>query len=81
MTFYLVYMELFLFIYLFIELILNDCSYLAGQYCGCMFNYFSGSMWLGNLFSICAVAEVHKNLFNRDLNIQSFSLGRCKINN
>lgn len=77
-------MEVFLFIhsfiYLFIELILNDCSYLAGQYCGCILNYFSGSMWLGNLFSIRAVAEVPRNPFNWHLNIQSFSLGTYMIN-
>lgn len=69
----------YLFLYLF-KLILNDCSYLAGQYCVCMFNYFSGSMWPDNLSSICAVAELQKNPFNRHLNTQSFSLGRNKIN-
>lgn len=40
-----------------------------------MFNYFSGSMWLGNLFSIYAVAEVQKNPFNRHPNNHSSSLG------
>lgn len=69
----------YLFIYL-LKLILNDCSYLAGQYCGCTFNYFSGSMLPDNLSSICAVAELQKNPFNRHLNTQSFSLGRNKIN-
>lgn len=78
--FYSVYTEGFLSIYLFIELILNDCSYLAEQYCGCMFNYFSGSMWLGDLFSIYAVAEVQKNPFNRHSNSHSSSPGRYKIN-
>lgn len=78
-NFYSVYMEVFLFIHLFIYLVIyrayfNDCSYLAGQYCGCMFNYFSGSMWPGNLFSICVTPAIQRSPVNRHLNNSIFQL-------